>query len=118
MQNSLGLRPSFRFLIAKIAISFATDIARNATFFIAALAGIHWTVAIYFHFFSLETRDIQGSTPLLARFGQLLGYRVDVECAFVDQTLRRTFFSPHSYQPSSILAPVHVQVKDSRKIKS
>ena len=53
--------------------------------------------------------------PLLAQSGQLPGYQVDVECVVEDQTLRRAISLPHSYQPSSILAPLHVQVKDSRE---
>ena len=52
---------------------------------------------------------------VLAQFGQLPGWRGDVECVSGDQTLRCTIFLPRSCQPSSVLAPVHVQVKDSRK---
>jgi antitoxin YefM len=90
------------------------DDTYSATFFIAVHVRINWAVAVYCQFSSLETarsRFDAGS----ARVGPLPGHQVDVGCVFDDQTLRCAFFSPHSQQPSSILAPVHVQVKDSRE---
>ena len=55
MQKSLGLPRSSYQLLARVALGFATDDTRNATFFIAVHARINWAVAVYCQFYSLET---------------------------------------------------------------
>ena len=55
MQKTPKLPQSSHQLLARVALGFATDDTLNATCFIAAPARIHWAVAEYFQFSSLET---------------------------------------------------------------
>ena len=50
MQKSPGLLRSSHQLLARVALGFATDDTRNATFFIAALALIHGSSEVFCYF--------------------------------------------------------------------